>query len=98
MRLRRQIASELRKLLNGEPADQAKVLAASRRYGELDGRLSWRYGMAFARIQASLGPPQRPAGAAAPAKQAGQAEGPFIYSEPVRNLSVGIPGFVQPLS
>lgn len=95
VRLRRQIASELRKLLNGEPADQAKVLAASRRYGELDGRLSWRYGMAFARIQASLSPPQRAQLARLrPPSGPGEPKGPFIYSEPVRNLSVGDSGFL----
>jgi hypothetical protein len=37
---RRAISTELRKALNGEIIDKAKVLALSKRYGELDGELS----------------------------------------------------------
>lgn len=89
VRLRRSIASELRQLLRGEAADPAKVQAASKRYGELDGRLSYRYAMAFARLRASLSPAQQASIARLRPPAAPHApKGPFIYSEPVRDLTV----------
>ncbi len=89
VQLRRSIASELRQLLRGEAADPAKVQAASKRYGELDGRLSYRYAMAFARLRASLSPAQQASIARLRPPAAPHApKGPFIYSEPVRDLTV----------
>ena len=89
MQLRRSIASELRQLLRGKAADPAKVQAASKRYGELDGRLSYRYAMAFARLRASLSPAQQASIARLrPPAAPHEPKGPFIYSEPVRDLTV----------
>ncbi len=52
--VRRSISTELRKFLKGERADKEKVLALGRRYGELDGELSWYYAMAFAEVNRML--------------------------------------------
>jgi hypothetical protein len=57
--LRRTFATELRKLLRGETPDCAKLLALGRRYGELDGALSWLYAMAFAKVNRTLTDAQR---------------------------------------
>ena len=59
--VRRAIATELRKPLKGEVADKAKVLALGRRYGELDGELSYKYAVAFAKVNRSLTDAQRKA-------------------------------------
>ncbi|MGO9118739.1 MAG: hypothetical protein ACLQPD_14170 [Desulfomonilaceae bacterium] len=50
----RAIATELRRFLRGESADEAKVLLLSRRYGELDGEMSYLYATTFAEVGQSL--------------------------------------------
>jgi hypothetical protein len=57
--VRRAISTKLRKYLVGAMPDRAKVLALGRRYGELDGRLSWLYTMAFAEVNRTLADLQR---------------------------------------
>lgn len=57
--VRRSVAGELRKFLKEERANREKVLALGRRYGELDGELSWYYAMAFAEVNRSLTNDQR---------------------------------------
>jgi hypothetical protein len=52
--VRRAIATELRRFLKGEVPDRNKVVALGRRYGELDGRASYAYAMAFARVGQTL--------------------------------------------
>jgi Raf kinase inhibitor-like YbhB/YbcL family protein len=52
--VRRAISTELRKFLKGETADKQKVLALGRRYGELDGEMSWMYATAFAKVNRTL--------------------------------------------
>jgi Spy/CpxP family protein refolding chaperone len=56
---RRAISTELRKLLKGEQADKDKVLSLGRRYGELDGELSYYYATAFAKANKTLTEEQR---------------------------------------
>ena len=51
---RRAIATELRRFQKGEPADKERVLSLSRRYGELDGELSYLYATAFAKVGRTL--------------------------------------------
>jgi hypothetical protein len=58
---RRSISRQLRQHLKGSAADTAAVLALSRRYGELDGRLSLLLAEAFASIGKTLTPAQRAA-------------------------------------
>ena len=58
MDVRKNISSELRKFLKGEKPDKAKVVALGRRYGELDGEMSWYYATAFAKVKKTLTPKQ----------------------------------------
>jgi Raf kinase inhibitor-like YbhB/YbcL family protein len=51
---RRQIAMQLRRFAQEETVDKAQVLARSRRYGELDGEISFLYAMAFAEVARTL--------------------------------------------
>jgi Spy/CpxP family protein refolding chaperone len=59
--VRRSISQELRKFLDGKTPDKAKVLSLGRRYGQLDGQMSWYYASAFAKINRTLTGPQREA-------------------------------------
>lgn len=51
---RRLIAAELRKLLVGGTVDKAKILEWSRKYGELDGMISYHYAMGFSEASRGL--------------------------------------------
>lgn len=57
--VRTAISQELRKLLKNDRVDLAKVINLGRRYGELDGEMSWYYTMAFANINRTLTAQQR---------------------------------------
>jgi Spy/CpxP family protein refolding chaperone len=57
--VRRSISQELRKLLAGGTPDRQKVIALGRRYGELDGEMSWLYATAFAKVNHTLTDAQR---------------------------------------
>jgi len=54
VKTRRAIATELRRFQKGESADKDKVLSLSRRYGELDGAMSYLYATAFAEVGKTL--------------------------------------------
>ena len=54
VKTRRAIATELRKLMKQESIDKDKVTALSRRYGELDGEISYFYAKAFADVGKTL--------------------------------------------
>ena len=58
---RRAISTELRTLLAGKTPDRKKILALGRRYGELDGEISWLYATAFAKVNTTLTATQRKA-------------------------------------
>ncbi len=83
IRIRRAIATELRGFLQGAVADQSKVLSLSRRYGELDGRLSYLYATAFARVGQTLTAEQKSRLAQMRASNASDPKGPFLYSTPI---------------
>jgi len=51
---RRSIALELRKFMKGDAADKALILKLSRRYGELDGEMSYYYATRFAEVNKTL--------------------------------------------
>lgn len=85
---RRAIASRLRRFLQGQTADQAQVLALSRRYGELDGEMSYLYATAFAQVGRSLSRQQKQTLAALRAASPSDAKGPFLYSEPCNLPSI----------
>lgn len=81
--LHRAIAGELRRFLAGELADQSKVLTWSRRYGELDGELSYFYATAFAAVGQSLSRQQQEKLLELRGRRNNQAKGPFLYATPV---------------
>lgn len=80
---RRLIASELRHFQKGESADKDKVVALSRRYGELDGELAYLYATAFAQVGKSLTPQQKEKLAALRTSNPMDPKGPFLYSDPI---------------
>ena len=57
--VRRAVSVEMRKFLKGGTADHQKVLALGRRYGELDGEMSWMEATAFAKANRTLTATQR---------------------------------------
>lgn len=84
VRLRRAVAVELRRFLGGGAADQARVLALSRQYGERDGRMSYLYAKAFAEVGQSLSDAQRQRLARMRTVNPSDPKGPFLYSAPLR--------------
>jgi len=84
--VRQAISGELRKILKGSQADKAKVLALGRRYGELDGEMSWMYATAFAQVARTLTPEQR-AACVKLRNLAGYTSAPaYLYSQPLQQL------------
>ncbi len=81
---RRAIATELRRFLKSDHADRDKVLSLSRRYGELDGEISYLYGVAFAKVGKALSGQQRQQLAGMRSSNPSDARGPFLYSSPIR--------------
>ena len=79
-----------RKFLKGEQANRSKVIALGRRYGELDGEMSYYYATAFANVNRTLTAGQR--------RELIRLRGPeeytsapaYIYSEPLRE-AVNLP-------
>ena len=82
--VRRQIATELRKFLKGEQADKEKVLALGRRYGELDGKMSYQYAAAFAKLNKTLTEAQRKSLVKLRNLDGYTSAPAYIYSEPVK--------------
>ena len=83
VKTRRAIATELRRFQKGETADQAKVVALSKRYGELDGELAYFYATAFARVGQSLTAQQKEKLAKLRPINPADPRGPFLYSDPI---------------
>jgi len=53
-RIRLEVSTELRKAMDGETVDQAKVFSLIERYGELDGTVSALYAQSFADVNRTL--------------------------------------------
>ena len=85
---RRAISIELRKFQKRETVDQARVLSLSKRYGELDGEMSYLYATAFAEVGKTLTDAQKTALSALRKSNASDAKGPFLYSDPIQNPSI----------
>ncbi len=83
VKTRRAIATELRRFQQGESADKSKVLALSKRYGELDGELAYFYATAFAKVGQSLTAPQKEKLAKLRPINPADPRGPFLYSDPI---------------
>ena len=80
---RRAIATELRRFQKGESADKDKVLALSKRYGELDGGMSYLYATAFAQVGKTLTAEQKEKLAKMRTANPSDPKGPFLYSSPI---------------
>ena len=83
VKTRRAIATELRRFLKGESADKDKVLSLSRRYGELDGEMSYLYATAFAKVGKTLTAQQKEKLARMRTSNPSDPRGPFLYSSPI---------------
>ena len=81
---RRAISVELRKYLAGGAADKARVLALGRRYGELDGEVSWMYAVAFSRVNKTLSADQRAALRKLRNLEGYQSAPAYMYSSPMQ--------------
>jgi len=84
--VRTAMSTELRKFLGGGQADKLKVLALGRRYGELDGEMSWMYAMAFAKVNQTLTPEQRAAIKKLRNLDGYQSAPAYLYSSPMQTL------------
>lgn len=84
VRTRRAIATELRRFLKNESADRDKVLMLSKRYGELDGEMSYLYATAFAEVGKTLSGEQKEKLTQLRAADTAGPKGPFLYSSPIR--------------
>jgi hypothetical protein len=82
--IRRAIATELRRFLKGESADKEKVLSLSKRYGELDGEMSYHYATAFANVGRTLTAQQKETLARIRMSNPSDPKGPFLYSSPIK--------------
>jgi hypothetical protein len=82
---RRAIATELRRFQTGATADKDKVLTLSRRYGELDGEMSWFYATAFGKVGQTLTAQQKATLASLRTNDPSDPKGPFLYSSPLNN-------------
>jgi len=82
--LRRAISTELRKFLKGGQADREKVLALGRRYGELDGEMSYYYATAFAKVNRTLTTEQRRSLMKLRGLEGYTSAPAYIYSTPVQ--------------
>ena len=83
VKTRRAIATELRRFLKAESADRDEVLALSKRYGELDGEVSYFYATAFAEVGKTLTTQQRAKLAGLRTTNPADTKGPFLYSDPI---------------
>ena len=82
--VRRVISTELRKFINGGSADKEKVIALGRRYGELDGEMSYYYAAAFAKVNRTLTAAQRQMFIKLRNLDGYTSAPAYIYSSPVR--------------
>ena len=84
IKVREAISTELRKFLSGKQADQKTVLALGRRYGELDGEMSYYYVTAFAKANRTLTAELRKALVKLRNLDGYTSAPAYIYSDPVR--------------
>jgi hypothetical protein len=88
VKTRRTIATELRRFQKGESADKDKVLSLSKRYGELDGEMSYLYATAFAKVGKTLSAEQKEKLARMRTTNPADPKGPFLYSDPIDTPSI----------
>jgi len=88
VKTRRAIATELRRFQKGESADKNKVLTLSKRYGELDGEMSYLYATAFANVGKTLTAQQKEKLARLRTTNPSDPKGPFLYSTPINTPKI----------
>lgn len=81
--VRESISKELRKFLSGGQADKNAVIALGRRYGVLDGEMSYYYATAFAKANRTLTADQRQALVKLRNLDGYTSAPAYIYSDPV---------------
>jgi len=84
--VRKAMSTELRKFLAGGKADKERVLALGRRYGELDGEMSWMYATAFASVSKTLTAAQRAACVKLRNLDGYKSAPAYLYSRPLQTL------------
>jgi hypothetical protein len=80
---RRAIAVQLRRFLTEESTDRDRVVSLARRYGELDGDVSYLYATAFSSVYKSLTSQQKTELMKLRNLTADECKGAFLYSQPV---------------
>ena len=84
VRTRRAIATQLRRFVKEKPVDKEKVLALAKKYGELDGKISYLYAMAFAEVAQTLRDDQKKALLKLRKLDAKYScKGAYLYSRPI---------------
>jgi hypothetical protein len=86
--LRRKIATELRQFQTGNTGDSDKVVQWSKRYGELDGEMSYLYATTFAKIAQTLSEQQKEQLTDLRSNDPSVPKGPFLYSTPIEDLQI----------
>jgi hypothetical protein len=91
---RRAIVTELLRFRNGETADLDKIVQMSKRYGELDGEMSYLYATAFAKVGQSLTVQQKQTLTSMRIFNPADPKGPFLYSTPIENPKIASTNFL----
>ncbi len=83
IKTRRAIAGLLRGFMASGTVDREKVMTLARRYGELDGEISYHYATAFAAVFKTLNSQQKAALMKLRNLEEYQCRGAFLYSQPI---------------
>jgi hypothetical protein len=83
VKTRRAISFELRKFMDTGEADRQTVLALARRYGELDGEISYHYATRFSQVRRTLTASQSQALVRLRDLDDYPCSGAYLYSEPI---------------
>lgn len=92
--VRQAISKELRRFLLGQNADKSKVIALSKRYGELDGEMSYLYAVAFAEVSKSLTQDQKRQLTQLRTSNVSNTKGIYLYSTPIAMPEIGNTDFL----
>ncbi len=83
--VRKSLSQELRQLLTGQAPNERKILSLGRRYGELDGEMSWLYAMAFSQVKQTLTATQQAALMKLRNLNGYESAPYYLYSAPVKH-------------
>ncbi len=94
VKARRAISVELRRFMNAPDVDQAPALALMRRYGELDGDISWLYATHFAHVASTLTGSQRQSLIRLRDLEGYPCSGAYLYSERIPTPAIANTDFL----